>query len=52
MKNKFPTFAVLILIASVIWLLTELKVIKIYIPYIPVIAIILSLGWIINHYRK
>ena len=51
MKKKFPTFAVLVLIAGIIWLLSELKIINIDVPWLPLIVIVLSLGWIISHYR-
>lgn len=52
MKRSFPTFAFLVLVAGVMWLLTELKVITIDIPWLPIVVIVLALGWIVNHYRS
>jgi hypothetical protein len=52
MKKRFPTFGVLLLALAIIWLLTDLKVIVIDIPLIPIILIIISIGWIINHYSN
>jgi len=49
MRKKFPTFAFLVLIIGIIWLFSELGVISANIPWLPIIVIILSLGWIINH---
>jgi hypothetical protein len=51
-KKGFPTFATLILALGVLWLLTDLKVITIDIPWWPVILIIVAVGWIIDHYAK
>jgi len=48
----FPTFAVILFVLATIWLLTELGVITINIPWFPVILIIVALGWIIEHYTK
>jgi hypothetical protein len=48
----FPTFAVIILVLSIIWLLTELGLITINLPWIPIIFIIIAIGWIINHYKQ
>ncbi len=52
MQRSFPTFAFLILIAGVIWLLTELEILTIDVPWLPIVVIILALGWIINHYAR
>lgn len=50
MKRKFPMLATILLIVGIIWLLTELKVITIPIPWIPVVLIVIALGMIINRY--
>ncbi len=50
MKRSFPTFAVLVLVAGIIWLLTELGYLTIDIPWLPIVVVIFALGWIINHY--
>ena len=52
MGKKFPTISVIMLVIGILWLLTEIDIIKIDVPWIPVILIIISLGWIINHYTK
>ena len=48
----FPTFAVIILVLGLLWFLSGIGVLTTKIPWFPAILIILSLGWIINHYRK
>jgi len=48
--RKFPMLATILLVVGVIWLLTELKVISIPIPWIPVVLIVIALGMIINRY--
>ncbi|MFC1754357.1 hypothetical protein ACFL96_13360 [Thermoproteota archaeon] len=50
--KKFPTFAVLLLAVGVLWLLAEIDVITIDIPWWPVILILITLGWIIDNYTK
>jgi len=51
--NKgFPTFAAIILVVGVIWLLNDLKIFSFEIPWFPVILIIIAAGWIINHYMR
>lgn len=51
-KRKFPTFAVILLVVGLIWLLNELAVITINIPWIPVVLVIVAIGMIINRYRE
>lgn len=51
-KTKFPTFAVILLVVGLIWLLNELQVIAINIPWIPVVLIIIAVGMIINRYKE
>jgi hypothetical protein len=50
--GKFPTFPVLLLVVGILWLLSELQVITVAIPWWPVILIIVSLGWLVNVYQK
>lgn len=49
---KFPTFAVVLLFIGVIWLLNELNVFSIDIPWVPIVVIIIATGMLINNYRK
>ena len=50
--GKFPTMAVLLLVVGVIWLLSDLGVITVSIPWWPVILIIIAIGWIVNNYAR
>jgi len=50
-KRKFPTFAIIVLIAAVFWFISELGYLEINIPWIPLILIIVSLGWIFNRFK-
>ncbi len=51
MKNKFPTFPVIILIIAIVWFIKELGYLTIDIPWIPLIVIVISLGWIFNRLK-
>jgi hypothetical protein len=47
-KKGFPTFATLLFIIGVLWLLTELKLIKFEIPWWPVVLIVVAIGLLSN----
>ncbi|MFH1248905.1 MAG: hypothetical protein V1660_02030 [archaeon] len=47
-NRGFPTFAVVLLAIGIIWLLNDLKIIAINIPWIPAILIIVAIGLIAN----
>lgn len=47
-KLKFPTLATIILVFAILWLLSELKILTINIPWIPIILIIIAIGMILN----
>jgi len=47
-KKEFPTFAVILLLFGIIWLLNELEVWNIDFPWIPVVVIIVAVGMIFN----
>jgi hypothetical protein len=51
-KRRFPMLAMLLLIFAVVWLLNDLKVIALDIPWIPVILIIIAIGMIYNRYLE
>ena len=51
-KKGFPTFAVIVLILAVLWLLSDSGILAISIPWVPLIVTIIALGWIINYYTK
>jgi hypothetical protein len=46
--KKFHTLGMILLAVGVIWLLQELGVLTIDIPWIPIVVIIIALGMIIN----
>ncbi len=46
----FPTFALIVLLIGVFWLLNELNVLKVKIPWIPIVIIVVALGWIVDHF--
>ena len=50
--DRFPTFAVILLVVGILWLLNELNVLAVNIPWWPVILIIVAIGWIVNSYTK
>jgi hypothetical protein len=47
-KNRFPTFATILLLLGIIWFVDELGFLKINFPWIPAIVIIIATGMIIN----
>jgi len=49
--HGFPAVAGLILLIGILWLLADLKVIALEIPWVPVLVIILSLGMIVKHHN-
>ena len=50
--KKFPTFAVIVFVFAMLWLLTDLNIIpRIDVPWLPLILGIIALGWIINRFR-
>jgi hypothetical protein len=51
-KKGFPTFAIIVLILALLWLLSETGILALNIPWIPLILVIVALGWIIDHYTK
>jgi len=48
MKNKFPTLAVIILIFAVVWFFSELYGVYVNVPWLPLILIVVALGWVFN----
>lgn len=51
-KKGFPTFAFLLLVIGVLWLLSSVGVITVDVPWWPVVLIIVASGWVIDHYKK
>lgn len=50
MKRNFPILAMILLAYAIFWLLNELEVLIIDIPWIPVILIIIAIGMIFNRF--
>ncbi|MEK6849945.1 MAG: hypothetical protein AABX85_00025 [Nanoarchaeota archaeon] len=50
MKFKFPILAVILLVIGLSWLLNDLNIISIDIPWIPVIIIVIAIGMIFNRF--
>ncbi|MBU2612523.1 MAG: hypothetical protein KKB62_02265 [Nanoarchaeota archaeon] len=50
--SKFPILAFILLVYSIFWLLNELEVLIIDIPWIPVVLVIISIGLIFNRFSK
>jgi hypothetical protein len=51
-KNKFPAFAIIVLLFALAWLLSDLGYIDLDIPWIPVIIAVIAVGWIVDKYKK
>jgi len=51
-KPKFPILAVILLVFSLTWLLNDLEVVSLDIPWIPTIISIIAIGWIVNRYTR
>lgn len=48
-KNKtFPVFAVILLLVGIAWALSELGVLVVNIPWLPIILIVIAVGMIFN----
>ena len=48
----FPTFAFVVLVIGILWLLNDLKIFSFEIPWLPVVLIVVAIGWIIKHNKK
>ena len=50
-KRGFPTFAIILLVIGLLWLMGDLDILTINLPWIPIILIIVAVGMIINRYH-
>jgi hypothetical protein len=48
----FPTFALVVLLIGVFWLLNDLNILKVDVPWIPIVIIVVAIGWIVDHFAK
>lgn len=51
-KNKFPVFAVLLLLLGIVWALQELAYLTIDVPWLPVILIVIAIGMIFDRFKN
>jgi len=49
-RYKFPTLAIALLVVGIIWLLNDLNIVSINIPWIPIVLIIIAVGMIFNRF--
>jgi fatty acid desaturase len=47
-RRRFPVLAVLVLVFAGTWLLRELEIIGLNLPWLPVVLIVIALGVIFN----
>lgn len=50
--GRFPAFAVILLLIGVFWLLKDLGILVVDIPFWPLTVIVVALSWIMNHPGK
>lgn len=51
-KTRFPTLAVILLIAGIVWALDSLGYLGINFPWLPVVLIIIAIGMIVNRHTR
>ena len=47
-KIWFPTIPIILLVIGILWLLGDLGMITIDIPWLPIILVLCATGWLIN----
>lgn len=50
--GKFPTLAIILLIIGVVWLLNELKILTVNVPWWPLILIVIAIGMMYNRFKS
>ncbi len=51
-KSCFPGFAIIVLLIGISWLLTDLGILTVKIPWWPIILIVVATGWIVDSFKK
>lgn len=51
-KEVFPTIPVIILVTGILWLINELKILTIDIPWFPVVLIIIGIAGLMEYYKR
>lgn len=52
MGGKFPTFAVILLVLGLLWILSDTGVMTVKVPWFPVVLVIVALGIIFGKTAK
>jgi len=47
-KNKFPVLALIILIFAIVWFFSEWYGVYVDVPWLPLMLIVVAIGWIFN----
>lgn len=51
--QKFPVFPIVVFLVAFFWLLNDLRILTVNIPWIPIVLLVLSVGWLVKwHYRN
>jgi len=51
-KQTFPTFAIAVFILAILWILTDVGILTVNVPWFPVIIAAIALGWIFDFYAN
>lgn len=51
-KEIIPTISIIILVTGILWLINELEILTIDIPWFPVVLIIIGIAGIVEFYRR
>lgn len=51
-KPKFPVLATLLLILGLVWILNDLQIINLNLPWVPVILVVIAIGMIWNRFKE
>ena len=51
-RTRFPVLAVILLIFALVWLLSDLGVYVIDIPWIPMVLVVIAIGMIFNRFSR
>ncbi len=49
-RKRFPTIIVLLALLAVLWLLSDMGILTVNVPWIPLALLVICIGWLINHY--
>jgi len=51
-RKKFPVLWTLLLLFGIVWLVNEMGIVSIDLPWFPVVLIVVAVGMIANRYQK